>query len=65
LSLRNLYRMSSQWYIHQTDHLTCTVEPGIPGSTQMEVVGADRNPLHKRPLEREHQSRSQLILAAL
>ena len=46
-------------------YLTCTGELGILGSTQVEVVGAGRNPLDKSPLEPRHQSRNQLILAAL
>lgn len=44
--------------------LTCTGELEILGSTQVETVGG-HNPLNKRPLELGHQSRTQLILAAL
>ena len=46
-------------------YLTCTGELGILGSTQVEAVGAGHNPLDKSPLEPRHQSRTQLILAAL
>jgi len=42
----------------------CTGELEILGSTQVETVGG-HNPLNKRPLELGHQSRTQLILAAL
>ena len=47
------------------NYLTCTGELEILGSNQVETVGGGHNSLNKRPLELGHQSRTQLILAAL
>jgi hypothetical protein len=49
--------------LHQKGNESCG--RGVPGSTQVVVVGADHNHLHRIPLEPDDQSRVQLILAAL